>query len=171
MKMDIKKILENHGITSVYHFTDIANLDTIYEFGLQPLRNIIKNHIPVNYFGAEELSHSLDQRKGLDRYVHLAFIKDHPMYHIAKRRGNLKNPVWIELDASILYEESTRFCDQVANTTGAHLFDINQILQYIDFDKMLNARDFNIRKEARKAEILAYNAIPTNYIKGVTHGN
>lgn len=169
--MDIKKTLANLGITSVYHFTDRANLDTIEKYGIQSLKNIMEKSIPVKHFGAEELSHTLDQRKGLDNYVHLSFIKDHPMYHISKRRGNLKDPVWIELDTTILYEKSTLFCDQVANASAASLFEIDEVLQKIDFDKLLFEQDFNTRKEARKAEILVHRSIPTKYIKGVTNGN
>lgn len=38
--MSIKETLENYGITSIYHFTDKANLETIEEYGLQSLKNI-----------------------------------------------------------------------------------------------------------------------------------
>lgn len=171
MQMGIKETLANLGITSIYHFTDSANLDTIDQYGIQSLKNIIDKSIPVKHFGAEELSHNLDKRKGLDSYVHLSFIKDHPMYYVAKRRGNLIDPVWIELDISILYENSTLFCDKVANANGASLFGIDKVLQRVDFDKLLFERDFDIRKEARKAEILVHNSIPTKFIKGVTYGN
>jgi len=171
LKMSIKETLENYGITSIYHFTDKANLRLIEKYGIQSLKNIFSLDIPVKHFGAEELSHNLDQRKGLDKYVHLAFIDDHPMYHVAKRRGNLKDPVWIEIDSSILYDQNTLVCDQVANKTGANLFQINKVLDFIDFDIILLKDHSFIRKEARKAEIMAYNEIPTNLIKGITYGN
>lgn len=174
--MTIKQTLESYGITSIYHFTDKANLKTIEQFGLQSLRNILTKNIPVKHFGAEELSHMLDERRGLDRYVHLAFIKDHPMYHIAKSRGNLKEPVWIELDSSILYNENTLFCDKVANQNGAKIFTIDDISNKIDlsmltYDGYLSQEEWRVRKEARKAEIMAFNYIPTNKIKGITYGN
>lgn len=171
MQVDIRETLSNLGITSVYHFTDKANLDTIGKYGIQSLKSILEKGISVKYFGAEELSHHLDKRKGLDRYAHLSFIRDHPMYYIAKRRRTLIDPVWIELDTSILYENSTLFCDKVANANGASLFGIDEVLQRIDFDKLLFEQDFDIRKEARKAEILVHNSIPTKYIKGITYGN
>jgi len=166
----IKNILDKYGITSVYHFTDEANLETIEKYGLQSLKNIFRLNIDVKHFGAEELSHNLDQRKGLDQYVHLAFIQDHPMYYVAKQRGNLKNPVWLEIDSSILFEDDTLFCDKVANQTNANIFGIDKITRYIDFDAMIYERDFNTKKEARKAEIMALNLINPNKIKGVTYG-
>lgn len=90
---EILKSLESYGITSIYHFTDKENLPIIEKYGLQSLKNIISYNIPVKRFGANELSHSLDKIKGLDKYVHLSFIKDHPMFFIAKNRGSLINPI------------------------------------------------------------------------------
>jgi hypothetical protein len=173
--MNIKKTLENYGITSIYHFTDKANLQTIEKYGLQSLKNICNLNIPVNHFGAEEISHILDERSGLDKYVHLAFIKDHPMYHVAKSRGNLINPIWIELDSSILYEDTTLFCDKVANKNGTEIFEIDEILEKINFDiltdnRFISGDEWNIRKEIRKAEIMALNSISANKIKGITYG-
>lgn len=168
--MGIKMDLERYGISSIYHFTDKANLKTIERFGLQSLKNILSLQIDVKHFGAEELSHNLDQRKGLDQYVHLAFIQDHPMYHVAKRRGNIIDPVWIEIDCSVLYDEDTLFCDKVANQTNAHIFRIDNVMQNIDFNTMIYGRDFYLKKEARKAEIMIYDSIHPNKILGVTYG-
>lgn len=174
--MTIKQTLEYYGITSIYHFTDKANLKTIEQYGLQSLRNILTKNILVKHFGAEELSHILDERRGLDKYVHLAFIKDHPMYHIAIARGNLIDPVWIELDSSILYDKNTLFCDKVANQNGAKTFTIDDIPNKIDlsmltYDGYLSQEEWKVRKEIRKAEIMALKNIPTNKIKGITYGN
>ena len=174
--MNIKQTLENYGITSVYHFTDLANLVTIEEYGLQSLKNILSKNIDVKYFGAEELGHELDKRKGLDQYVHLSFIKDHPMYYVAKSRGTIRKPIWIELDASILYKNTTLFCDSVANQSNAQIFKSDKILKYVDFELLtlkgyLNSEDWKRRKEARKAEIMACNNISTNLFKGITYGN
>jgi hypothetical protein len=168
--------LEKYGISSVYHFTDKANIDSIENYGLQSLNNILNMNIPVKHFGAEELSHQLDKLNGLDKYVHLSFIKDHPMYHVAKRRGNIKNPVWIEIDTSVLFQENTLFCDKVANQTNSNIFKINNISKYIDFDILTNnsylsGDSWQERKETRKAEIMVYNKINTNLIKGITNGN
>lgn len=174
--MTIKQTLENFGITSIYHFTDKANLETIEKYGIQSLRNILIQDISVKHFGAEELSHILDERKGLDKYVHLSFVKDHPMYHIAKSRGNLIDPIWIEIDSSILYENNTIFCDKVANQNGATIFNISNVLNKIDFelltnDSYLSKDQWFKRKEVRKAEIMALNSVQVNTIKGITYGD
>lgn len=173
--MSIKETLENYGITSIYHFTDKANLETIEEYGLQSLKNILIQSIPVKHFGAEELSHMLDERRGLDKYVHLSFIQYHPMYSVAKARGTLITTVWIELDCSILYDDTTYFCDTVANQNGANIFKIDSILENINFEILTNNRhlsseEWKVRKEIRKAEIMAFDSISLNKIKGITYG-
>ena len=169
--MTIKETLENYGITSIYHFTDKSNLEMIEKYGIQSLSNIFNFNIIVKHFGAEELSHNLDQRRGLDKYVHLAFIKDHPMYHVAKRRGNIIEPVWIEIDSSLLYDENTLFSDKIANARESNIFKIDRIFDFIDFNTILSEEHSFIRKEARKAEIMVFNSISIDKIKGITYGN
>lgn len=168
--MDLKQALSQYGIKSVYHFTDRANLPSIQKYGIQSLKNIFELDIPVKHFGAEELSHTLDARRGFDKYVHLSFVQDHPMYYAAKARGNIKDPIWIELDISVLLDKKTLFCDKVANKTNANLFDANGVMKFIDFDSLVYAKDFNTRKEARKAEILVHDSISTDKIKGIYNG-
>lgn len=170
LKMDVKAALSQYGIKSVYHFTDKANLPTIQRYGIQSLKNIFNLNIPVQHFGAEELSHMLDERRGLDKYVHLSFVQDHPMYHVAKARGNIIDPIWIELDISVLLEQKTLFCDKVANKTNSHLFDVNGVMKFIDFDSLVYSKDFNTKKEARKAEILVHDFIGADKIKGIHYG-
>ena len=168
--MNVEAALREYGIRSVYHFTDKANLPTIEKYGIQSLKNVFKLNIPVQHFGAEELSHMLDERRGLDKYVHLAFVQDHPMYYVAKSRGNIIDPIWIELDISVLFDQKTLFCDKVANQTNSYLFDVNGVMKYIYFDSLVYSKDFNTKKEARKAEILVHDFIGTDKIKGIHYG-
>jgi len=167
--MSIQNILKGFGITSVYHFTDKSNLDNIERYGIQSLFNLIQKNIKSQY-GANELSHVLDRQKGLDKYVHLSFVKDHPMYHSAKKRGNLIVPVWIELDISVLFDKNTILSDKVANSNDAKIFKIDNILKYIDIKNLFNYYDFWSGYETRKAEIMVNNYIPTNKILGVSYG-
>jgi len=169
--MSIKETLSNYGINSIYHFTDKANLDSIEEYGIQSLFNIEKKQIDVSHFGAESISHKLDKSKGLDKYVHLSFIKDHPMYHAAKKRESIITPVWIELDISILFKDDTFFCDKVANQSNSNIFKLDNILDFINFETLIYEKVFWKRIEARKAEIMAYKKIKTSKIKGITYGN
>jgi len=173
--MSIRETLSSFGIESIYHFTDKANLKSIEKYGIQSLSNIESQSINVFAYGAESLSHTLDRRRGLDKFVHLAFVQDHPMYYVAKSRGSIITPVWIELDISILFDDNTLFCDQVANQTGANIFQLDDILDIIDLELITNMQyisgdRWRERKDARKAEIMAYDSININKIKGITYG-
>ncbi len=168
--MSIIKTLKQHDIHSVWHFTDKSNLKSIEKYGIQSLYNIIVNDIPVSRFGADSQSHRLDVQKGLDKYVHLAFIDDHPMYHVAKGRGSIVSPVWIELDLALIFEKTTIFSDKVANGRYAQKFNINDVERMIDFDMMLTRYNTESRRSARKAEIMVANQISTDQILGVYYG-
>lgn len=169
--LKVQKFLESKKITSLWHFTDKSNLPSILKHGLLSLENLEKLSIKPEYSGANEFSQTLDYAKNLHRYIHLSFIKDTPMYHIALSEGRIIDPVWIELDISVIFETTTRFCNQYANTTYARIFSISELEKQINFDAMFNSLYFEEQKEARKAEILVYNKITTDKIKRIHNGN
>ena len=166
---EMRDFFSEKGIESLWHFTDRSNLESIEKYGLQSLFNIGKKEIPVERFGADTLSHSLDRSKKLDRFVHLAFVDDHPMYHMALSRENIVDPVWIEIDLSVIFEENILFSSMVANTTGAPIFKLEEVQKRINFDKMFN-KDFETMKNARKAEILVHSSITPDKIIKVYDG-
>lgn len=168
--MSIVETLNKHDIKSIWHFTDKSNLKSIEKYGIRSLYEIITTGIEVSRFGADNRSHNLDRRYGLDKYVHLAFINDHPMYHVACGRGSIITPVWIELDLSLMFEETTIFSDRVANGKYAEIFNIDDVERMIDFKKMHIQGNTQDRREARKAEIMVANNISTDQILGVYYG-
>jgi hypothetical protein len=169
--MNIQSMLENHGIKSLWHFTDLSNFTSIKKYGLLSLREIVMEKVHVSCFGADDLSHALDMNRGLDCFVHLSFIKDHPMYHIAKRNGRISNPIWIEIDLSVLDKNNTIFSDEVANKRGAAIYRVDKLESIIDFKSLLYPKDFETKIRVRKAEIMVINNISYNSIKGVYYGN
>jgi hypothetical protein len=170
-KMSVQGILNCYGIKSIWHFTDESNLESISRYGLLSLNDIKRQQIKVSRYGATHSSHLQDIRKGLDKFVHLAFVKDHPMYHIAKRDGRIINPVWVEIDLSAISDRNTIFSNMLANTHNAKIFNGSMLEKMIDFKTILYEDDFNIRKEARKAEIMVANQISIDKIKGFSYGN
>jgi len=165
----IIKYLNSKGIKSFWHFTDASNLETIKKYGIQSLKNIKKNKIDVNRFGANNISHDLDIMRGLDKVVHLSFIDDHPMYHVAKKDGRIINPLWLEIDINILYYKECYFCPIVANDTNSRFYSFEEI-EKINFDRMFYGT-FESKKEARKAEILVMDCIEKDFIKGGYYGD
>lgn len=166
---EIIEYLNSKGIKSFWHFTDASNIETIKKYGLQSLWNIKRLNIPVKRFGGNQLSHKLDNMLDMDLYVHLSFIKDHPMYYIAKNEKRIINPVWLEIDIRILFNKECYFCPTVANRKNTSPYTFDRIVE-LDFEKFYHY-DFNIRKEARKAEVLVKRNIEPFYIKGIYYGN
>ena len=175
--MDLKELISYYNITSIYHFTDKSNLPSIEKYGIQSLKNIKRKNIKVSCYGADELSHKLDMQKGLDNFVHLALIQEHPMQYIKTKNGDIPNPVWIEIDISAIFENKTIFSDQVANKNGAKLYNIENLGNIIDLEVLwgyTNWSDPEIiqrRVKAKKAEIMVFDEIPTSKIKRIVYGN
>jgi hypothetical protein len=83
---DFQKILQENNITKLYHFTDRNNLESIKKYGLLSWDYCRKNGIPIPRPGGNELSRKLDQYIGMQNYVRLCFVPDHPMLYFAKKR-------------------------------------------------------------------------------------
>jgi len=168
--------MNHYNITSIWHFTDKSNLVSIEKYGLLSLEKLTQENIEVSCYGANELSHSLDRAKGLDRYVHLSLIKDHPMQFTKKQNGEIPNPVWLEIDVSVLLEDETFFSNSVANARGSKIYEIHELNRHVDLDVLwtrTNWFDPEIqyrRRVAKKSEIMVANKIDTNLILGVSHG-
>ena len=84
---DFKSILEQHHITTLYHFTDRDNLENIIKNGgLFSWKDCEERGITIpkpGGGGPGSTSWSLDQRDGLEHYVRVSFTKQHPMMYVA----------------------------------------------------------------------------------------
>ncbi len=175
--MSIEATLEHYGIRSIWHFTDMSNIQSIKNNGLLSLRNLINNKINVACYGANELSHKLDISKGLDQFIHLSLIKDHPIQYIKTKNQEIPNPVWLEIDAKVLFKKKSIFSDTIANKTGAKIYtDINDLARFIDLDVLWSRTDWRDpqikqrRKQAKYGEIMIKDSIEIQDIIGVYHG-
>jgi hypothetical protein len=171
--MSIYETLGFYNVGSVWHFTDASNLETIAKYGILSLNKIVNQNIEVACFGADSLSHSLDKSRGLDHFVHVSFIRDHPMYHKAKKRGSIKNPIWLELKLSILDDNMVLVSNEVANKNNSKIYQLNRINnlgEIIDFPNMIHPQDFWTGVEAKKAELMIPNEIKIENIIGVHRG-
>lgn len=174
--MGIAKALNHYGIKSIWHFTDRSNLESIKKYGLLSLENIERRGIDVPCFGANELSHRLDRRKGIDKYVHLSFITEHPMHYAKKRDGLIPNPIWLEIDAVVLLENETIFSNNIANQNGVKFHHINTLATHVDMEALWgksNENDANMqrrKKSAIRGEIMVKNQINIKNIIRVKNG-
>ncbi|SFV58484.1 hypothetical protein MNB_SV-9-1104 [hydrothermal vent metagenome] len=166
--MNLKETLEFYGITSIWHFTDESNLDSIKKHGLLSLALLTQKNIDVPCYGADELSHYLDKNKGIDKYVHLSIIPSHPMQYIKTRDGDIPNPVWLEIDVSVLFEKESLCCNQIANKTNVSCYNIDKIAEVIDLKRLLNRPAQT--DPIKRAQLLVANKIEYTKIKGIYNG-
>jgi len=173
----MKTILDKYQRDSVWHFTARSNLDSIREHGLLSFAETQKRGIEIPEPGGNEWSHDADKNKGLDTYVHLAFINQHPMLYTAQVNENrILNPVWLRIDSSVILGDGVRFCASVANTAGVPLLTAEEAKEAIDFEVLFANQPWKspvmgpIWREVRKSEILIPNFIPLEKIANFPNG-
>jgi len=166
--MNLQETLKHYDIKSFWHFTDMSNLNSIQENGLLSLDQLAQQNVNVSCYGANELSHELDVAKGLDKYVHLSFIPDHPMQYIRVKNGNMPNPIWLEIEVSVIFENHTLCSSEVANAKNAQLYHIEDMAEVIDLKTLLKYPHWS--NPIRKSELMVANRIDYSKIKGIYYG-
>lgn len=164
--------LDNNRITKLYHFTDRANIQSIKENGgLCSWGYCRENNIIIPRQGGSETSMVLDQRKGLENYVRVSFVKDHPMMFIAQQDGRIDDPVILEISTDIIFLPETKYAEQNAarNSVNANSsFDKFNSIIFPIFKK----RYFNLSDEEKsfyQAEVLVLGKIPSSLILNINN--
>lgn len=165
--------LKKYGIDGIWHFTDRSNIQSIIDNqGLLSLTESKRRAVRISIPGGNQWSHDADRIKGVDQYVHLAFISDHPMLYAAKQDGRIKDPVWIKIKPDVLENALVRYTAEVSNKKGVPLLTAEQAIAQIDFEVLFSRTDWKDpqiqarRKVAMKSEIL----IPTQVAFGMLLG-
>ncbi len=173
----MQAILKHYNIGAVWHFTDRSNLALIRAHqGLLSLAESRRRGVNVPVPGGNDWSHEADEIKGVHKYVHLAFLNDHPMLFVAKNEARITDPVWLRIDASILLEEGTRFTNDVSNKSGVEILTPDAAREMIDFEVLFTRTDWRDpeikarRMAAIKSEILIPTIVPINKILNLKNG-
>src|ERR1700761_2213339 len=112
----MKNIMEKYGVKAVWHFTDRSNLESIEKHGgLLPYKKLLDSGIGIPCTGGNDWSHHADKMCGVDKYVHLTFVDEHPMLFVAKRSNKIKDPIWLRIKPEILVRKGVRFTADVSN--------------------------------------------------------
>lgn len=168
---EFKAVLDENGITTLYHFTDRTNLESIINSGgLYSWRDCQKNNIQVSKPGGSRTSHDIDKHLNLDQYVRLSFALQHPMMYVAKKEGRIDDPIVLEIDPSIVYEESCLFADMNATKAESICADTLYFFKRIHFDTVKEDNHFNLEEEEvpyYQAEVLVEHFIPLRYITNI----
>ena len=173
---EIQNILQQHNIKKLYHFTDRDNLEVIIKNGgLYSWKDCEEKGITIpkpGGGGPGSLSWSLDARSGLQNYVRVSFTQQHPMMFIAMNEGRISNPVILEINPDVLYEESTKYSDRNATRNGALIGDDVDAFKRIHFQTVKAKTHFDLDTEEQpfyQAEILVKNFIPLEKILNINN--
>lgn len=168
----MKSILSKYKFDGIWHFTDQSNIKPIFENkGLYSLGELQRKGIAIPAPGGNQWSHDADAMKGVQEYVHLAFLAEHPMLYAAKQDGRIGNHVWLKIDSAILLAPDVKFTKEVSNKAGVQLLTPEEAAQQIDFEVLFTYMDWRDptiqarRRLALKSEILVPRHIPLDCIK------
>ena len=164
-------IIEQQNITKLYHFTDRDNLQSIIQNGgLYSWADCENKGIVISKPGGSDSSRSLDSRDGLQHYVRVSFVTQHPMMYVAMNEGRISNPVLLEIDPQVIYWNGSKYADRNATKNGAQVGgDINDF-KAIHFSAVKAQKHFDLDDDEQKfyqAEVLVKNFIPLEYIRNI----
>jgi hypothetical protein len=168
---EFQKVLQQNGITTLYHFTDRANIKSIKEHGgLFSWHYCNTKGIEIPLPGGGSLSRNLDMRYSLQDYVRVSFTKNHPMMYIAQNDGRIQNPVILTISLDVCNFANSRFANMNATKNGHSQGTNLSNLQAIHFGTVKRPNHFDLdetEKPYYQAEVLVKTWIPIEYITNI----
>ena len=173
--MGIDSLLSKHKIDCLYHFTDRSNLNSIIaNRGLMSWADCKEKNISISRPGGDFLSRQCDERDNLHHYVRLSFTNQHPMMFVACKEGRIPNPIILEVDKSVLFEDTTLFSNMNAVKKEALVGRGWEYFKEIHFSSLFSRSYFDLPSEEKKyfqAEVLVRNYIPLEKIHNIGEFN
>ena len=159
------EILEQNGVTTLYHFTATRNLPQIKKMGgLISWKDAEDQKIEVEVFGGDSFSRGLDRKYGNASFVHLSFCPDHPMsYRLKDTEGGL---VWLQINPIVAVFRESLFSDINAADRDHHQGASLQDLTRINFEATKQrylSRNSEFFKQ-HQAEVMVKHRVPAQFI-------
>lgn len=168
---EFKKLIEQHHITTLYHFTDRENLESIIKNGgLYSWADCEQKGISISKPGGSMGSRDLDRRDNLQNFVRVSFVREHPMMYVAMNDGRISNPVVLEIDPEVIYWQDSLYADRNATKNGAHVGSSIDDFSQLHFNSFKAKKHFDLDADEQKfyqAEVLVKNHIPLQFIKNI----
>jgi RNA:NAD 2'-phosphotransferase (TPT1/KptA family) len=171
--MNPSDFIAKYSIRRFYHFTERANLDSIRKHGLLSLAELSRLQIQNVHFSSSPESRSVDSHYGLDDYVRLSFVDQHPMEYVAKKEGRIKDSVFLPINCSVVLQDGIKVAGGVAYGHDVPIYELAEACEKLDFDIIYLRSDWKdpaIKARlmvARKYELLVPKCIPTTLIRGL----
>ena len=168
---EFKKLIEQHHITTLYHFTDRENLESIIKNGgLYSWADCEQKGIRISKPGGSLDSRNLDKRDNLQNFVRVSFVREHPMMYVAMNDGRISNPVVLEIDPEVIYWQDSLYADRNATKNGALVGSSIDDFSQLHFNSFKAKKHFDLDADEQKfyqAEVLVKNHIPLQFIKNI----
>ena len=168
---EFKKLIEQHHITTLYHFTDRENLESIIKNGgLYSWADCEQKGISISKPGGSLDSRNLDKRDNLQNFVRVSFVREHPMMYVAMNEGRISNPVVLEIDPEVIYWQDSLYADRNATKNGALVGSSIDDFSQLHFNSFKAKKHFDLDADEQKfyqAEVLVKNHIPLQFIKNI----
>ena len=164
---DFQKILNQNYITTLYHFTDMSNINSIHNNGgLYSWFYMENKGIQIPTPGGNQFSRQLDRQKGLQDYVRLSFNTHQPMMYIAKKDHRIKDPRILKIDPQVIYWNTTNFSNLNATDNNAEVGNNISNFKNIRFTiaKQNKYYEDEIERKLVQAEVLVKTHIPIEFI-------
>lgn len=166
---DYNEVLLEHGIRSLYHFTDRSNLESIKRHGaLLSWYYCQTNGIDIPVPGGNQLSRELDTRKGLQDYVRVSFTRNHPMMFVQPIRS--RDNIILEIDVEVVFWNKTMYANMNATRNEVKVGDTLNDFNQIRFDLFQHPNHFGLEEFERpyyQGEILVPTKIPVRFISNL----
>ncbi len=164
-----QKLVERHGIQSLYHFTDSRNVGSIRRHGgLYSWWQCRQRGIGIPAPGGDEGSRRMDRERGLQDYVRLGFNPRLPMMYAAKAQGRIGDIEILRIDPSVIYLDPTLFSDMNANDSEATLGTDIERFERISFGLATGTWwEGQTQKRQFQAEVLVKGHVPLNLIQNL----
>ena len=168
---EFKKLIEQHHITTLYHFTDRENIESIIKNGgLYSWADCEQKGISISKPGGSLDSRNLDKRDNLQNFVRVSFVREHPMMYVAMNDGRISNPVVLEIDPEVIYWQDSLYADRNATKNGALVGSSIDDFSQLHFNSFKAKKHFDLDADEQKfyqAEVLVKNHIPLQFIKNI----
>ena len=158
------KVLRDNSIMSLFHFTDVSNLDSIRENGLLTWKKLDERKISSK-MNSSELSHKLDANKGLADFVRLSFCKKHPMMYMALKEKRISTPVVLEIKLEVVSRPGVLFCESNAAAKAAKASESPQVVRFEVVQAPSQQHVHVSQRPFYQAEVLVPDCIPSHLIK------
>ena len=156
-------VLQSNEFTTLYHFTDAENLESIREHGLLSATSVLSKSIKST-MNSDERSRSLDKEKGIEEFVRLSFNDQNPMRHVALKNKRISRAVMLQIKLEVVSRPGVLFSNCNAARHDAVLSASPSI---VDFAAVKAKNQFAIADEKRhlyQAEVLVPSPLPADLI-------